>query len=166
MAYLLPGEAYRLDLFDANNVHQAGWPIDGVTGLGSSGSTFVPVLRGGTTPGAGVYNSQQGIYQRVGSMVYFSLFLGVLSHTGTGAIRVHGLPVSTGIAGLVNIQFYGSGFVLPGAVVPGYLREAPAMEIELYTQALATPGLTAIPFSLVSASPLYNVVASGVYSVL
>jgi hypothetical protein len=165
LGYMLTDEAYRLDLFDAQDVHQPGWPVDGVTGLGSIGGAFVPVLRGSITPGVGTYSAQNGRYQHLGSFVFFTLFLNVLAHTGTGNMTIRGFPILTTTGTAVTVLMFGASIAFPGPVV-AYLRETPAMEIEIYTHALATGGIVPIPFALVSSSPSYSIAVSGVYEAL
>lgn len=56
--------------------------------------TFTPTIVGGTTAGVGTYTSQVGSYTRFGDLVEFSLVVSITAHTGTGALRVSGLPFS------------------------------------------------------------------------
>ena len=54
--------------------------------------TFTPTIIGTTSAGTGTYSTQSGTYTRVGRVVTFSLTLIWTAHTGTGNIRVNGLP--------------------------------------------------------------------------
>ena len=61
--------------------------------------TFTPTIVGVTTAGVGTYNTQFGRYTKIGNRVLFNIFLDWTAHTGTGAMRVSGLPfVSDGTA--------------------------------------------------------------------
>jgi len=54
--------------------------------------TFTPTVIGTTTAGVGTYTAQNGYYTKIGNLVYFHIYIVVTSHTGTGNIRVSGLP--------------------------------------------------------------------------
>jgi hypothetical protein len=54
--------------------------------------TFTPTVIGTTTAGVGTYTAQNGYYTKIGNLVYFHIYIVVTSHTGTGLIRVSGLP--------------------------------------------------------------------------
>lgn len=56
--------------------------------------TFTPVAVGSTTAGVGTYTSysQTGNYTRIGNRVFFRLAIGWSAHTGTGELRIAGLP--------------------------------------------------------------------------
>lgn len=54
--------------------------------------TFTPTIVGTTSAGTGTYSTQSGTYTRIGRVVTFSLVLVWTAHTGTGNIRVNGLP--------------------------------------------------------------------------
>lgn len=58
-------------------------------------STFTPVLYGVTTAGTGTYTAQYGRYQKVGNWVHFRLYLTWTAHTGTGQMRISGLPYTS-----------------------------------------------------------------------
>jgi len=62
--------------------------------------TFTPTIVGTTTAGIGVYTSQTGRYTRTGNRVYINLYLAWSAHTGTGNMRIDGLPfTSKNVAG-------------------------------------------------------------------
>jgi uncharacterized Zn-binding protein involved in type VI secretion len=54
--------------------------------------TFTPTVIGTGTAGTGTYSSQAGRYQKVGNTVHFELVVVWTAHTGTGNVRVTGLP--------------------------------------------------------------------------
>lgn len=54
--------------------------------------TFTPAVIGTGTAGSGTYSSRVGRYQKVGNTVHFELVVVWSAHTGTGDIRVTGLP--------------------------------------------------------------------------
>lgn len=59
--------------------------------------TFTPTIIGTTTDGTGTYsaNSQIGRYTRIGNRVYFNIYLVWTAHTGTGNMRISGLPFTS-----------------------------------------------------------------------
>lgn len=78
--------------------------------------TFTPVLYGLTTAGEGTYTVQTGKYTRIGNTVNITIYLTWSAHTGTGDMRISGLPfASAGYASLSNYHnglSVGSGKVL------------------------------------------------------
>lgn len=54
--------------------------------------TFTPTIVGTTVAGAGTYNTQAGVYTKIGNLVVFTITLDWTAHTGTGNIQVSGLP--------------------------------------------------------------------------
>jgi hypothetical protein len=58
-------------------------------------TSFTPTIVGSTTAGTGTYSSQVGHYTRMGNMVSFTLQLVWSAHTGTGNLRVAGLPFTS-----------------------------------------------------------------------
>jgi hypothetical protein len=54
--------------------------------------TFTPVLIGLTTAGVGTYSTQLGIYTKIGNVVNYAISLIWTAHTGTGGMRITGLP--------------------------------------------------------------------------
>jgi len=71
-------------------------------------TTFTPTLVGLTTAGTGTYTTQAGAYWTLGKLVYFELDLVWTAHTGTGVMRVDGLPftkANNGINAAVAVVF-------------------------------------------------------------
>lgn len=58
-------------------------PIDG---------TFTPYVYGTSTAGVGTYSEQGGEYTLIGNRCFFSLTVNWSAHTGTGNMRIGGLP--------------------------------------------------------------------------
>jgi hypothetical protein len=80
-------------------------PVSKAAGLWKSGS-FTPVVFGGTSAGVGTYGTQSGSFVQVGDMVFISLYVDWSAHTGTGDLRISGLPFnfSTTIFQPLNIM--------------------------------------------------------------
>jgi hypothetical protein len=54
--------------------------------------TFTPTSLGDSTAGAGTYTSQIGSYTKIGRTVNFNIVVAWTAHTGTGNLRIGGLP--------------------------------------------------------------------------
>lgn len=57
--------------------------------------TFTPSLEGTGTAGSGTYSSQLGVYTKIGNVVHFKISLTWSAHTGTGDMKIVGLPYTT-----------------------------------------------------------------------
>ncbi|MEG4529879.1 hypothetical protein [Microcoleus sp. D2_18a_D3] len=55
---------------------------------------FTPIVGGMTTMGVATYNSQVGTFTQIGNRILFDIYLRWSAHTGTGNMRVFGLPYS------------------------------------------------------------------------
>lgn len=53
---------------------------------------FTPVAYGSSSAGSGTYSAQTGRYTRIGNRVFFDLYIAWSAHTGTGSLRISGLP--------------------------------------------------------------------------
>lgn len=51
-----------------------------------------PTIVGATTAGAGTYTVQNGSYSKIGNMVFIRAYISWTAHTGTGNMRIGGLP--------------------------------------------------------------------------
>lgn len=63
-----------------------------------STNNWTPVVYGGSSAGTCTYVTQNGVYARIGDIVFFSFDLLWTSHTGTGNMMLSGLPVNTAYA--------------------------------------------------------------------
>lgn len=57
--------------------------------------TFTPIIQGSTSAGTGTYAQQIGYYTKVGRLVTVNFYLVWSAHTGTGLMRIGGLPFIT-----------------------------------------------------------------------
>lgn len=67
--------------------------------------TFTPVLYGLTSAGTGTYTEQSGRYTRIGNTVTITLSLGWSAHTGTGTMRISGLPFKAASLSPLNVRY-------------------------------------------------------------
>jgi hypothetical protein len=58
--------------------------------------TFTPTIIGTTTAGVGTYSLQTGEYTKIGNRVCVNISLRWSAHTGTGNMRMDGLPFTIG----------------------------------------------------------------------
>lgn len=57
--------------------------------------SFTPAIFGTTTGGTGTYSIQRGGYIKIGALVYAQVYIGWTAHTGTGGMRLSGLPFTS-----------------------------------------------------------------------
>ena len=65
--------------------------------------TFVPAIAGTTLPGTGTYAPQQGRYIKIGRLVHVQMRLTWSAHTGTGNMKITGLPFTVLSGGSVEV---------------------------------------------------------------
>ena len=58
--------------------------------------TFTPTIIGTSTEGTGTYITRTGTFTKIGNRVLFDLFVEWTEHSGTGSIRITGLPYTPG----------------------------------------------------------------------
>jgi hypothetical protein len=65
--------------------------------------TWTPTIIGGTSAGTGTYSQQDGVYTKVGNLVTVSCYLAFTAHTGSGHMKVNGLPFA-GVGSSLDFQ--------------------------------------------------------------
>ena len=100
-------------VFFASTSEKARITSDGITFNGDTAAAnalsdyeegvWTPVIIGGTTAGTGTYSQQDGVYTKVGNLVTVSCYLAFTAHTGTGHMKVSGLPFA-GVGSSVDFQ--------------------------------------------------------------
>ena len=93
--------------------------------------TFTPTIIGVTSAGTGTYSTQTGTYTKVGRLVSVQIVLTWTAHTGTGTMKVAGLPftVSASVANPIAIAAY--DMVNPASTILGGVVNISATTIEL-----------------------------------
>jgi hypothetical protein len=66
--------------------------------------TWTPVLAGSSTAGTGTYTTRVGTYTKVGRLVTITVMMAWTAHTGTGNMRVTGLPFTS--LNTANAEYY------------------------------------------------------------
>jgi len=88
--------------------------------------TWTPVYQGTSSPGAGTYTRQNGVYVKIGNLVYASCTIGISAHTGTGAAEVHGLPFqalnNTGNYAGISVSFNSGHATTSGYQIIGFVQ--------------------------------------------
>lgn len=92
--------------------------------------TFTPVIAGTSSAGTATYNQRSGKYVKIGSLVYVDISIDYTSGTGTGSIKVTGLPFSV----------VSSSGAVPGSIINVGL----ASSLNTYVGVLFNPGTTDI----------------------
>jgi len=67
--------------------------------------TFLPNVQGSTTTGVGVYSTTDARYTKVGRLVTAEIYIVWSAHTGTGDLRIGGLPFTA------NASFYSAATI-------------------------------------------------------
>jgi hypothetical protein len=68
--------------------------------------TWTPTIIGTTTAGTGTYSLQAGQYTKIGNRVFVEGYISWSAHTGTGNMRIAGLPFT-----INSSSFYSSGSI-------------------------------------------------------
>lgn len=125
--------------------------------------TFSPLIAGSTSAGTATYTHQVGWYTKIGNRVFFDIRVTWTGATGTGELRVAGLPFPATTASLYRSSVsvgYSTGVTIPaGATLAAQVALSTS-----YVDILATPagGGTSAPAPVASAGQL---VLSGSYRV-
>jgi hypothetical protein len=97
-------------------------------------TTWTPAYAGQTTPGTTTYATRTGLYERIGTLVHFTLYAGWSAATGTGNALITGLPFParnvTNVFYAMSIWYTGITFAA-GAGLQGLIRPNTS-QIELW----------------------------------
>lgn len=85
---------------------------------------FTPALAGTGTAGTGTYTLQLGVYTKIGNAVNFKIALTWSAHTGTGDMKIIGLPYTTANDSQITIAALRAGDITytTGASLAGQLQ--------------------------------------------
>ena len=87
-------------------------------------ASFTPVLEGSSATGAGTYVDQIGRYTRIGSTVWFHIYISWTTHTGTGDIRVADLPFTNSATTVCALRSESVRWSVTPASVVGYISSS------------------------------------------
>ena len=99
--------------------------------------TWTPTIIGTVTAGTGTYTAQTASYTKIGNLVTVQIYMAWTAHTGSGSMRISGLPF-TSTATRYNSATFGlvDNITLPAlTVLQGFLAPSSAV-IELYATAV------------------------------
>ena len=122
--------------------------------------TFTPTVVGGGTAGSATYTGQAGEYTKTGNRVNFTLSVSYSAHTGTGAIRVGGLPFNTN-SGASFLPV--ANVAANGVTFSGQLVAISAASISYYTLYSNTSGASLATANVTNTST--TIYMSGSYAV-
>lgn len=110
---------------------------------------FTPTIVGATTAGTATYSTQLGRFTRIGNRVFFDIAIGWTGHTGTGAMRIAGLPITPNVSTISSVYFGLVESVVLGAgnYLTGYVRndgpQITMLTANLGTSVPTTPNISA-----------------------
>lgn len=110
--------------------------------------TFTPVVQGSSSAGTATYSTQNGRYTKIGNKVFFEVYVNYNSGTGTGNLRVGGLPftsVAAGLYGSVSIGEF-NNIALTASNVPAAEVSSGGTQVEFYQNVVGGGATTAIPY--------------------
>ena len=124
--------------------------------------TFTPTVIGGSTAGTATYVNRSGRYTKIGNRVYYQIWIEYNSHTGTGAMRIDGLPFTSNstLYSWNAATVYLDDIALTASHVAQAYVERNATYVAL--QSYPTGGGAAVNVSI---DPAGNVLLSGHYEV-
>lgn len=76
--------------------------------------SWTPRVVGTATEGVGTYSGQDGVYVRIGQMVWIHGFVDWTTHTGTGNMRITDLPFAVQNASFTSLSVYTSRLTYSG----------------------------------------------------
>lgn len=120
--------------------------------------TFTPTVIGTSTAGVGTYVVQVGSYTRIGNRVHFELQVQISAHTGTGNLRVGGLPFTQKNQALQ----YSYSISCEALTYSGALR---AIGVPNTTQIALQSETSGNPFAAIALDTACNLIISGSYPV-
>lgn len=100
--------------------------------------TWTPTIIGSTIAGTASYGRQRGVYQKVGNTVFYSIHVQWNSGTGTGNLRISGLPFTSSAVNS-NDQYWGGGIgyfgslVVPANSVPSWVITPSSTNVTIYS---------------------------------
>ena len=82
---------------DALTIDSSGVVTLSDVGLGQfyKEGLWTPAIEGATSAGTATYTQQKGSYRKIGSMVHLTCYVAWSGHTGTGTLKITGIPYDT-----------------------------------------------------------------------
>jgi hypothetical protein len=102
--------------------------------------TFTPTVQGVTSAGTASYSVQVGSYTKIGNLVSVNIYLTYSSGTGTGQLRIAGLPFTSAGSLLPVASVYLDNIAVTAAHYPQVIMNASSTTIDFYQSAGAGSG--------------------------
>lgn len=122
--------------------------------------TFTPTIIGTTTAGTGTYIVRIGRYTRIGRQVSFDLEVAITAHTGTGNMRISGLPFTANATAFASVQSFADNLALTALNIPAFLLAPNTTLIYMNQLPVGGGASTAIPMDTNC-----DIIVSGVYTI-
>ena len=106
--------------------------------------TFTPAIEGTSSAGSGTYTTQIGRYTKIGNLITFAIELDWSAHTGSGTMRVTGLPFTffsfytVPVSVVSDSLTLGTDEILKAKGIPG------SNKINLYESSISTTGISTV----------------------
>lgn len=123
--------------------------------------TFTPYIIGMTVTGTGTYTFQNGFYTKIGNQVIFQLSLGWSAHTGSGVMRLDGLPFTTMSNTEQTCSMISNGMSSAANTVVRAIIDNNTTQIRFFNQLISTGTYTATNLD----TSVATVFISGVYRI-
>jgi len=115
--------------------------------------SFTPTIIGTTTAGTGTYSFQVGRYTKIGNWVMFRIVLGWTAHTGTGNMRISGLPFTTNATETQTLSILPVNMTSPASTFIRGDVDNGGTVIRLYSVPLATSSIA--PLAIDTSASIY-----------
>ena len=112
--------------------------------------SFTPVIAGGTSAGTATYTDQNGKYTKIGNCVNFRMDVIWSGHTGTGTLKITGLPFTIG----QNYQSVGSVRFNQSGSANHYIAGGFIYQTEFELNQIPVGGGTPASFDITSAGDI------------
>ena len=97
--------------------------------------TFTPTVQGVSSAGTASYSVQAGSYTKIGNLVFVNIYLTYSSGTGTGQLRIAGLPFTSAGSLLPVASVYLDNIVLTATYYPQVIMNSSSTTIDFYQAA-------------------------------
>ena len=94
--------------------------------------TFTPAVVGTTTSGTATYSVQTGAYTKIGNLVYVNIYLTYTSGTGTGQLRISGLPFTSAGSFFSVAGVYLDNILLTATYYPQVIMNGSSTNVDFY----------------------------------
>lgn len=143
--------AASLSNVESSGNYYSGMTVSDVRNVNSgdySIGTFTPTIIGSSTAGTATYTAQLGKYTKIGRMVTCQIRLNWTGGTGTGSLKVAGLPFTSAndsIYGTVHYGWFGDVALTASNVATGYV-DLGATTLNVYQYPVGGGAISAVTY--------------------